>query len=821
MVMNPFNTGFTGYPNPANYLNSLSALTYPAYSQNLEKDYLRMQQMYGGSPYTSLLASTASAARLTQAEMNALSSYPLFGPSGGSIYNSPSVMPTSTSTSPFPSINSANIYSSATTSPNYGNPTTSTAARSQQQQQQQNMMASLTNYLPSFSNLKAGQGGAAALAAAGSSSSTGNKSSRFEMDNWQFMNPAASMYNAQNSMSGISSLSGIGNKSSTDKPTTSAAAAALQPGPNAIRNPLLSKELSMPSSGPVISASPIAIPSIPTSVITKTSNLSAATGGSGATNSNISPRVPLNVNQSSPNSASLSRHNISPQSTTHRNSPIVIANANNTISITGTSSRTSPEPHLIVKNVNDINMSLKKAASSSAVSSVASSSNMGIVYPKKADPNKFDLSQNAKILKAAQSQLNSLSVTAAKGYTTIPAVTSTIGRTTSSSTVQATSRLAQQRNINDKYRIISNSPTNRSTPVTTTVQGANNLTTTIIRRPPVDATSKISVPTSEVTITPTGKKLVTQNSLTIRPVGQSSTSPVTNAKQPMATYSLVNKTNPPTPTTPRTQNNKKVLPPQMLKQQPQKFGAKKQIHSNATISVVSASNVTQIGSSTLTRQNTSPILTGNINSIRGRMINNTVTANLESVNGTKLNQRSVPTLVRQNTVPALKSFAAGSPAAGSARVTVRTVGSTNSTTTGNTLPTTSKIVPTGRTPNQISNRGVNQTAGASTVLPNVGQSSVLRTTPQKALSATVGRVTPQQTTGSVQQTQRNLIRAVPTNQTSGSNTNRIHSSPPALVTRTPATAVPSMLAARMGQQQNLLRQQLQLKNSSPSVHKKM
>lgn len=822
MVMNPFNAAYTGYPNPANYLSSMNAMSYP-YAQNIEKDYLRLQQMYAGSPYTNLLASTASAARgLTQAEVNAINGYPasLFGTSGGSIYNTPSVMPTSTSASPFlPS--SSNIYSSVTTSPNYGNPTTSTAARSatslQQQQQQQNMMASLTNFLPSFSNLKPGQGGATATG--GSSSSTGNKGSRFELDNWQY-NP--SMYNVQNSLAGMSSLSasGIGNKSTTEKSTTpssaaaAAAAAAQQPGPNAIKNPLLSKELSMPSSGPIISGSPIAIPSIPTSVITKTSNLSAATGGPAAAHSNISSRVPLNVNRSSPNSSSLSRHNISPQSTTHRNSPTVIANANNTLSIRGTSSRTSPEPHLIVKNVNDINMSLKKAASSSAVSSVASSSNMGIVYPKKADPNKFDLSQNVNILKTAQNQLNSLSVTAAKGYTTLPAVTSSLGRSTQSSSVsqQAMSRPGQQRNSNDKYRIISNSPTNRNanTPVTTTIQGPNNSTTTFIRRPPAEATSTISVPTSEVTITPTGKKLVPQNNVTIRQVSQLPISPVINAKQTMATYSLVNKTN--SPTTQRTSINKKVIQPQMLKQQPQKFATKKQIHSNATISVVPPiSNVTQIGSSTLTRQNTSPNLTGNMNSIRGR----TVTSNLESVNGTKLNQRSVPTLVRQNTVPALKSFAAGSPTAGSSRVTVRPVGSTNSTTT--TLPATNKIVTIGRTQNQISNRGGNQTAGSATVLPNVGQSSVLRTTPQKTLSATVGRVTPQNA-ASVQQPQRNLFRAVSNSQPAGSNANKTHNSPPALVTRTPATAT---LSARMGQQQNLLRQQLQQKLATQTVQKKM
>lgn len=823
MVMNPFNAGYAGYPNPANYLSSLSAMSYPSYSPNIEKDYLRIQQMYAASPYTNLLASTASAARggLTQAEMNALSNYPasLFGPSGSSLYNSSGVMPTATSASPFPSISSANIYSSAATSPNYGNPTTSTAARSAAslQQQQQNMMASLTNYLPSFSNLKAAQGGAAALASAGSSSSTGKQPSRFELDNWQYMNSTASMF--QNSLAGISSLTGVGNKTSTEQTTTTslASAAPQQPGPNAMKNPLLSKELSMPSSGPVISSSPIAIPSIPTSVITKTSNLSATTGGPTASNSNVSSRVSLGANRSSPNSSSLYRNITAHSATTHRNSPTVIANANNTISITGTSSRNSPEPHLIVKNVNDINMSLKKAASSSAVASVASSSNMGIVYPKKADPKKFDLSQNTDFLKAAQSQLNSLTASTTKSYTT---VSSSIGRSPQSSIVsqQSPLRQGQQRNINDKYRIVSNSPTNRNanTPVTTTIQGANNSTTTFIRRPPVDATSKISIPTSEVTITPTGKKLVT-NSLTIRPVSHSSTSPVTNAKQPMATYSLVNKNNSTSPSTQRPSINKKFIPPQMLKQQPQKFVAKKQNISNTTISVAPTSNVTQIGSSTLTRQNTSPILTGNINSVRGRMVGNAVTANLESVNGTKIIQRSVPTLVRQNTVPALKSFSAGSSSAGSSRVTARTVGSTNSTTIGNTLPATSKIVPTSRIQNQISNRGANQTSGTATALSNVNQSSVLRTTPQKVISAGVGRATPQHTAGSLQQTQRNPIRAISTSQSSGSNANRIHNSPPALVTRTPATTMPSTLAARMSQPPNLLRQQLQQKVNQKKV----
>ncbi|KAJ6634055.1 hypothetical protein Bhyg_17754, partial [Pseudolycoriella hygida] len=269
-----------------------------------------------------------------------------------------------------------------------------------------------------------------------------------------------------------------------------------QPGPNAIKNPLLSNLL--PPSNP----NPKDYQSIPTSVITKaakdaqratntsvgntgtvslnasavhvsrsgtaaTSNVVNIMNHQGSTHSNhsnsslsktmaIPKGSPLTVARASPLSSARGSPStvarISPSSA--RNSPSTSVNfiqptrsspsesrsivstsrsaleSTNSLSITRTTpsmqktsqlplsitltgNRTSPEPNIIVKDVNAINRTVERKGvpSSSSKTSTAQpikNFNMGIVYPKAPEKKAFDLSQNDQILNAARNQLNQL-----------------------------------------------------------------------------------------------------------------------------------------------------------------------------------------------------------------------------------------------------------------------------------------------------------------------------------------------------------------------------------------------------------------------------
>lgn len=161
-------------------------------------------------------------------------------------------------------------------------------------------------------------------------------------------------------------------------------------GPNAKRNPMLSKELSIPSLMPPRNPnldSP-SLPSIPTSVIKSATNIS----GTSTTTAPSVSHTPL-VNTSS-------------SSDTHRRRPSQAERAT-----TAKNDRMTPvEPHITIKNVQWINKSAVPTASSpdanaskvsgdiSAKSQTANNantstrgiSNMGIVYPDKAsdDPTR-------------------------------------------------------------------------------------------------------------------------------------------------------------------------------------------------------------------------------------------------------------------------------------------------------------------------------------------------------------------------------------------------------------------------------------------------
>lgn len=129
---------------------------------------------------------------------------------------------------------------------------------------------------------------------------------------------------------------------------------------------------------------------------------------SGTSSARASPSI---VSRSSPsinrpsvegtNSLSISRSSTTAHKSNHNNTTSLVP-----LSITLSSNRTSPEPNIIVKDVNAINKTIaRKAAPSKAPAQPIRNFNMGIVYPKVPEKKAFDLSQNDQLLKAAKNQL--------------------------------------------------------------------------------------------------------------------------------------------------------------------------------------------------------------------------------------------------------------------------------------------------------------------------------------------------------------------------------------------------------------------------------
>lgn len=206
--------------------------------------------------------------------------------------------------------------------------------------------------------------------------------------------PSASIFDAfpyfhQSSLLGTNS----GTSSSSNSPlsTTAVTQAPTQQGPNAKKNPMLSKELSIPSLMPTRNPfDPLNSPSIPTSVITKSGvNTSSTTAPS--------PTV-ATTTVSTFASKSISSPTV--------NSPTISASIPNTSKEnkdTTENQKSSPEPHIIVKNVNAINKSVtqKKSTEGSEKPTETSSSiqqraitNMGIVYP---DRNRMDTNKSQNL----------------------------------------------------------------------------------------------------------------------------------------------------------------------------------------------------------------------------------------------------------------------------------------------------------------------------------------------------------------------------------------------------------------------------------------
>lgn len=620
----------------------------------------------------------------------------MFGGQGGSLYNTASsILPNSTSpTTPYAA--AAALYSSAlssaaaaaSTSPfaSSGGITTTTPSYT-------NM---LSNYLPNFSNA------ASSIPSAVSASTVTNPTSgRTPQNQTQAENLSRSI---EKEMMGF---------------LTNPSNLSMHPGPNALKNPMLSKELSMPSLVPVsnVPAKEPAfnLPSIPTSVITKTSalptNLSSTNirraspsisplGNAGLianAHHRTSPSLISSHHRTSPGAigphhrsspSSINPHyrvnattpatrpnTVASTSTANRGSPAInlIPSSSNrsshtaaSISLGGGENRLSPEPHIIVKNVNAINQSVESSAPTKAVANKSPAPikniNIGIVYPPKKDTTTFDLTHNDSILETARNQLNALGgrgMTVTNSSLTASPQTST----SNSSSRQTISQIGQQQlqqqrqiSVNNKRLMPAARPTNMvsRSPLPSPTQTGGS--TTMINRSNTTVTKQSNqLPksiASDITLSQTGKTL-SQQGVSISAVPQ---------LKKVNTYGR-----------PTSSPTKVAMTPQQVKQQQLLLAAKKNYPQKLTtptlqlggktsqppgtanpITMAGATTVKRLttavsGNSGVVRQNSSPILTGNMSMVQARKQGGTVTP------------KTLQTVVRQNTVPNLKSPTTGSP----------------------------------------------------------------------------------------------------------------------------------------------------------------
>lgn len=674
-----------GYGSAGQQLNSyLNSMSYPT---DYHKDLMLIRQMYSNSiPYNMLQSSNSSSSNLQVNPLNLAANYSSIygaGSSGGSGMFSPtSILPTSGG---YPTTSTPSLSAGMA---NYNNPYSSTlsslmAATASAPSIAQN----LSNNLPSFSNLKSGSPSPL-------NTSSSRSGSHASMDNWKYLNESQMFMNnfmGKSAMSSASPLSTSGGLATSNVNTP--------PGPNAIKNPLLSKELSMPSSGPVISGSNN-LPSIPTSVITKTSaGKDLGITPIGSTNKDVHRTMNSGSNRSSPNNLA---NNSRLTSIISGPSSTVATTRVNSNPSNSTRSSDSPEPHIIVKNVNAVNQSIRKTPSPANATKSASVNpiknfNMGIVYPKKTDSGtgattKYDI-QAANILKIAQNQLNTLSVTQTK------AGQQTSGRPSPqpNSINVSQNRIAGKSATLTKISNQSDTTVSRVNP-TTTAANMIRRQKDIKTRPLVSFASNLP---NEVTITPTPKKPSITTTPTSTTNNNQSTSgltisPVLSTKKPNATYSRLitapSATVAPVAkaTTPSIVSNKppqlKVLPQQyLLKQNKQTANATTNQKSHPaqltkTSTVASPvvgnrnnNNNNQLG--TLVRQSSVPIITGNLSTsnlstLRSRQLNNAQSADKAKV---------PPALVRQNTMPPLKTYPQNVPTTTSSANNQPRIPTTNTT----------------------------------------------------------------------------------------------------------------------------------------------
>lgn len=214
----------------------------------------------------------------------------------------------------------------------------------------------------------------------------------------------------------IGSASGTSSSSSSNSPTSSTTItqATVQQGPNAKKNPLLSKELLLPSLTPARNPfDPINLPT-QTSVITRAGGFFVSPSASSTTTATTSVSV---------TSATTTIPTVNKNSTNNKTSPNTTKEAKD--NSVAEKRKTSPEPQIIVKNVNAINKTVTQKLNSNSNNNNNSNktselknisdngkqveknpqrmTNMGISYP---DHSRSDISKSSNLIVAQPKSKN-------------------------------------------------------------------------------------------------------------------------------------------------------------------------------------------------------------------------------------------------------------------------------------------------------------------------------------------------------------------------------------------------------------------------------
>lgn len=657
------NFGQYGYPNSAAMMNSfLSSMSPYGTTAAMEKEIALLSQMYN-SPYANLLATTARGGPSS-------TPYPYSSPYSSGILPQ---MSSSTGGPPPYTPTTTGSVSGSNFAMNPYNPSN----------QHQNLMANMNNYLPQFNKspnalppLPANMPGPSTSTPAPSYRPLHQTSALRDIDKdvWSYLTSASNMY-AKDDLLGGGNATGPMNFSS---------GASVAPGPNAMKNPLLFKELTIPCAEPVPSGSSGHIlPSIPTSVITSVGSskespkppttpqsqvakpnqiqsntmpiMTTSTGATSASSVNVTGAVNKDLVRTVASSANQNRRSpLTTKSPASLLSPTQGPSSPAVISLTSTTTggpQTSPEPHIIVKNVNAINQSIKSV--STAMNKTPSQPqtatkpptqpvknfNMGIVYPanKKTTAKPFELNDNNTILRAAKAQLNAL--TATKGLNisnttnikgTLPTIaTSNLG--TNQSTPVSSVNLPNKNN-----RVFARSAVANTSPVA----GASK----VVRRPlGSDPPPGPKLNEARTTIDP--KRWTTQGGLTISPV--TTTSPMTFKATPMKTTTQAT-------TTPGKANIYTMAAQNLLKNNTTKPSPVSVTPMRQPTKTNPAISSTPNSTAMLVRQNTAPTFTTGQTRFNNviQSTNNGTTIIRQPV---QQKGRPVPPLVRQNTTPMIST----------------------------------------------------------------------------------------------------------------------------------------------------------------------
>lgn len=565
-----------------NLQSSLGYLNQMSFPPGIQKDFLMLSSMYN-STYNNMLGSGSSSSRsggsVTNSPFPGVGGYnipPNYGmlfnqnSGGSSMMNPSSNLPTSAS--PYPTSSAmANLYSSSTLGAATGNTSPYGAAANLMNPNLSVPTTSgssvLSSLLAPFSDLSS-----AAPTLTSVSSSANSSSNAITSTTTSTMSSIPYSSNMQNEFARMIEMKAKERSSNTPSPSL--------PISNSMRgnttpglSPILKDGFSIPTS--VITKASNAQGPLPRdlsknapSVMNRNSPTIYQNSPGGAIASRSSPGIQSNYNRDGTTisvTKGATRNNLMSMNT-NRNSPSLSgapglrptssSSSHSPTTITVGGDRGSPEPHIIVKNVNAINQSIDKPAAkqSTASNTPIKNINMGIVYPKAADNTKFDLSHNEGILKKVQSHINQM--TLKNNNSTIQTAKNQLDLISNSKSMQPQSlpstRTAPHQTLNQRAKLQKSMPNATSVSAELIRRSKDNITTTP-NKPNI--TNMIS---SDVTISPSNRKLVNASGVTI--------SPVSSNKKPAVSYSR-------TPTA--TANRPiKVLTPQQAKQQQHHLAAR-------------------------------------------------------------------------------------------------------------------------------------------------------------------------------------------------------------------------------------------------------